>query len=504
MASSPAQRSLSDRADLDQLRRQAKELLRDARAGETEAVARIGAVSSTLALSTAQLALAREYGFPSWSRLKAEVERRRFIERGDVEALAGLVAAEPELAREAVRSCITAPGQTALTYVAMGRFSGRFDHDRAGELTRVLIAAGAPVDGNPGDGETPLITATCYGEPEMVAALIEAGADLEATGLAVPGGTALDHAIEMGMTESVDVLVAAGAAVTSLYRAAARGDLTGFSLDESTEEERARGLYAAAICERLGVIDELLAAGTRVDAEVEGATALHNAARLGRARSVAHLLAQGADPNRLDFEYQSAPLGWCWHHHQGWGPAPGCTEVERLLAPLTDGEWVHEMVRAHRAEPADAPAIAAVLSKAHAEHRKQLGETAYASMALDASAVAARFEEGPVWIAVRDDDVIGSLSAVPDGAAVQLRDLAVEAASRGAGVGELLLTRAGEWALPAGFEKLRIDIPQPLEAARRLCASRGFVTTAETETRQDDVAVTTFVRDIREFRGSNQ
>ena len=51
--------SLPVAANLEQLRKQAKDL---ARAG-------------ALKLSDAQLAIAREYGFPSWPRLKAYVER---------------------------------------------------------------------------------------------------------------------------------------------------------------------------------------------------------------------------------------------------------------------------------------------------------------------------------------------------------------------------------------------------------------------------------------------
>src|SRR5215471_5252619 len=66
--------SLPTHPDLDQLRRQAKELLRAAQAGDTAAIARIAAVSDELTLATAQLALAREYGFASWPRLKDEVD----------------------------------------------------------------------------------------------------------------------------------------------------------------------------------------------------------------------------------------------------------------------------------------------------------------------------------------------------------------------------------------------------------------------------------------------
>jgi ankyrin repeat protein len=68
--------SLPTHPDLDQLRRQAKDLLRAAQAGDTAATARIRAVSDELTLAAAQLTLAREYGFASWPRLKDEVDTR--------------------------------------------------------------------------------------------------------------------------------------------------------------------------------------------------------------------------------------------------------------------------------------------------------------------------------------------------------------------------------------------------------------------------------------------
>jgi Family of unknown function (DUF5990)/Domain of unknown function (DUF5655) len=68
---------LPDRPDIDQLRRQARELQRAALGGDAAALRRLRAVSDKVTLSTAQLALAREYGFPGWRRLADEVERRR-------------------------------------------------------------------------------------------------------------------------------------------------------------------------------------------------------------------------------------------------------------------------------------------------------------------------------------------------------------------------------------------------------------------------------------------
>src|SRR5215471_6959462 len=70
-------RTPPDRPDLDQLRHQARELLRAAAAGDPDATSRMRAVSPRTTLWAAQLALAREHGFDSWRQLKLEIERRR-------------------------------------------------------------------------------------------------------------------------------------------------------------------------------------------------------------------------------------------------------------------------------------------------------------------------------------------------------------------------------------------------------------------------------------------
>ena len=66
--------TLPARPDLGHLRRQARDLLRAARSRDSAAAARIASVSTTLA--AAQLAVAREYGFASWARLKTTVDAR--------------------------------------------------------------------------------------------------------------------------------------------------------------------------------------------------------------------------------------------------------------------------------------------------------------------------------------------------------------------------------------------------------------------------------------------
>ena len=79
MSPPPSPGRLPERPSLEQLRKRAKDLLRDARAGDASALARIGATErgvsgARLTLSDAQLAIARDLGFLSWPKLVHHVE----------------------------------------------------------------------------------------------------------------------------------------------------------------------------------------------------------------------------------------------------------------------------------------------------------------------------------------------------------------------------------------------------------------------------------------------
>jgi uncharacterized protein len=329
---------LPPRPDLDQLRHQARDLLRAARAGDPAAVARF---SGRLQLADAQLAVAREYGFASWARLKVEVERRAVLDRRDAAGLAALLAASPSLATEDMVRWRDHPlGAAPLNYVAMLRYDTAErvwrDVPDTAELVRMLLAAGAPVDGRPEDRETPLITAASYGDAAVAAVLIEAGADLTRASApdagGVPSADALVHAAVFGHTAIVDLLVAAGAPVSTAVIAAAAGDVSGWDLAALPADERTLALIMAADHQRVAVIDRLITAGTPVDAAdpVWGRHPLRLAAANGRPRSVRALLAHGADPALRDADGRT-PLELCRAGRAEYPGNPRYAEVEALL-----------------------------------------------------------------------------------------------------------------------------------------------------------------------------
>jgi ankyrin repeat protein len=170
---SPPARSLPPRPDLDQLRRQAKELLAAFRAGDANAAAEVDAHyrdadAATFALHDAQLVLARSFGFASWPKLKAFVDGvtvQRLADAVRAGALAearALLQARPELARMGIDN------HQVLHYAVL---------NRAPEMVRLLMEHGANArDGvyPHRDATTALTIATERGYEEIVAIIDEA------------------------------------------------------------------------------------------------------------------------------------------------------------------------------------------------------------------------------------------------------------------------------------------------------------------------------------------
>lgn len=104
-----AERHFPVRPNLEQLKYQAKELLRDIRAGKPEAIADFQRFHpdpdkvERAKLADAQFALARSYGLPNWARLVLACEMTQAIRDDKLEVVRRLIINHPALLHEDAR-----------------------------------------------------------------------------------------------------------------------------------------------------------------------------------------------------------------------------------------------------------------------------------------------------------------------------------------------------------------------------------------------------------------
>ena len=186
------------------------------------------------------------------------------VHAGDLDRLRALLAEHPSLATERLGD--EAMSRTALHLVA--DWPGHWPN--GAEVVRVLVAAGAPVDGRFAGphGETPLHWAASSDDVEVLDALLDAGADIEADGAVLTGGTPLSDAVVFAQWAAARRLVERGAVMT-LWQAAALGEtealeglLAGTAYDQADLDN---ACWHACRAGRLGCAEVLVRRGADLE-----------------------------------------------------------------------------------------------------------------------------------------------------------------------------------------------------------------------------------------------
>jgi len=341
---------LPERPDLDQLRRQAKELRDGLRRGDAAAVERFGrhhpgALQGAASLASAQLVIARELGFASWPRLKAAIDagaanadRRvrafvRAVIEGRVRQARDIFGADPGIARrgllaatvlgdaEAVREMLAAdPGAAVaideergwppLLYACYSRWP-QIDPSResgVAEVVRLLLDAGASPNTN--DGGRPRYRSALKGSvevnnPGVTEMLLDAGAHPDP---GQPIGDAITHrdqrCLRLLLSHGARVARtwALGAAVYNDNAGAMSLLLEALEASGTGAAEQATEVLPDAVANASDpVVAALLDAGADPRAAGEdGMSALRLAVRAGREDTAARLRALGAPDDRTD------------------------------------------------------------------------------------------------------------------------------------------------------------------------------------------------------------
>ncbi len=119
-------------------------------------------------------------------------------------------------------------------------------------------------------------------------------------------------------------------------------------------------------------------------------------------------------------------------------------------------------------------AIASVLRQAFIEYEPLYTLAAFAATTPTSDQIQARWNEGPVWVAVQKDNIIGTLAAVPKSSGLYIRSMAVLPVATGQGIAGQLLIEIERFAVDHHHRSLFLSTTPFLKKAIRLYERFGF------------------------------
>jgi ankyrin repeat protein len=382
-------KKLPARPNLEQYRKQAKDLVKAFKSADADAIRRIQTshrsaskeAPAEIALADAQYVIAREHGFASWPKfadhIKALTSRNSpicdfelavdAIITGNLRDLQYLLNRNPDLIRD--RSTRTHRA-TLLHYTAANGVEDFLQKtpNNIVAITEFLLKSGAEVDATAdmyGGGATTLGLAVTSVHPflagvqnDLADVLLKHGADINRAQGAGNGQPPINGCLANGRLEAAEHLAKRGASL-DLEAAAGIGRLdvvkTFFTpegvLKGATDYELKSGFKWACAYGRIAVVKFLFQTNLDINALHRGETPLHWAAYGGHAEIVRLLLKHKARADTKDESFDGTPLGWAlyaWGESKSGANREKYYEIVELLvaagAPL-DPTWLNEKDR---------------------------------------------------------------------------------------------------------------------------------------------------------------
>ena len=132
------------------------------------------------------------------------------------------------------------------------------------------------------------------------------------------------------------------------------------------------------------------------------------------------------------------------------------------------------VIHIRRATSENALSIASVLHASFVEYEASYTREAFVATTSTSEQIEQRMSEGPVWVALRDDAIVGTISADPKIEGVYIRGMGILPTARGQGIGTLLLEQVEEFACKHNYERLFLSTTPFLTRAIRLYEQFGF------------------------------
>ncbi len=132
------------------------------------------------------------------------------------------------------------------------------------------------------------------------------------------------------------------------------------------------------------------------------------------------------------------------------------------------------------ARPDESEAISELLLESFGLFEAEYTPGAFEYTTPGTDVVRGRFEEGPVWVAMDGNTMIGTVSGLPEEDRFYVRSMAVRPDAQGRGIGRRLLEPLEAFARDKGFERMYLYTTHVLPDAKRLYEKNGFYVLRET------------------------